>query len=121
MSPEGILARYADAFDKAAEPVVVRLYTGTAPGRTFVDHAVRARVVKMDAEPLVGPISQGACELIVSAADVQAAGITLTTGANCKVVVRGKELQITSIDDNSRRGAGAFAAYELTAGGKVGG
>lgn len=117
MNPDEVLADYEDAFATVAETIAIRIYTGTGPGRTYVDHSVRARVMDFAARDLVGPLVQGDRKVVASAADVTAAGITLTTGANCKAVVRGKELQIKSIDDNTRRGAGAFAAYILTVNG----
>lgn len=100
------------------ETVTIRIYTGTGPARAPTNYDnIRARPVNFDPDELVGPIVQGDCDLIVLAEDVEAAGITLATGANYKVVIRSKELQIKAIDDKTRRIGGVLCAYDIVAGG----
>jgi hypothetical protein len=115
MTPEQIRAEYLDAIGEVGEPVAIRIYSGTS--ETYADSTVRARVVEFAADQLVGAIVQGDRKLIMLAADVETAGVTITATQNCKCVVRGKECQIKSIDDNTRRVAGVLMAYELTVGG----
>ena len=115
MSPAEIKAAYLDALTEVGELVAIRTYIGIT--ETYSDATVRARVVDLSPDQLVGPIVQGDRKLIVLAADVIAAGIELTATQNCKAVVRGKELQIKAVDDNTRRVAGELIAYELVVGG----
>jgi len=115
MSPAEIKAAYLEALNEVGELVAIRTYIGIA--ETYSDATVRARVVEFSPDQLVGPIVQGDRKLIVLAADVIAAGVGLTATQNCKCVVRGKELQIKVVDDNTRRVAGELIAYELVVGG----
>jgi len=116
MTPEQATAMYRRAIANF-ELVTIRIYSGTGGSRTSVDHDdVQARPVNFDPEELVGPIVQGDRNLIILAEDVPA-GVTLTMGANCKIVIRGKELQIKSIDDSTRRCRGTLIAYDLVVGG----
>lgn len=104
---------YADAISTVGENVIIRNYAVGVD--TFTDKTVRARVVEFSPDQLVGPIVQGDRKLIMLAADVE--GVTLSLTQNCKCVVRGKELQVKAIDDNTRRVAGDLIAYELVVGG----
>ena len=115
MSPAEIKAAYLEAITEVGETVAIRTYVGIT--ETYSDVTVRARVVDFSPDQLVGSIVQGDRKLIMLAADVIAAGIELTATQNCKCVVRGKELQIKAVDDNTRRVAGELIAYELVVGG----
>ena len=106
---------YLDAISTVGENVIIRSYDAGAD--TYTDKTVRARVVEFSPDQLVGPLVQGDRKLIVLAADVESSGLTLALTQNCKCVVRGKELQVKSIDDNTRRVAGDLIAYELVVGG----
>lgn len=118
MTPDAARAAYRDALAIAGEDIVIRFYQGTGGARSVQSNTtVRARVVDFVADELVGPIVKGDRKLIVLAAPLIAAGVTPVTGANCKAVVRGRELQIKSVDDNTRRIAGELIAYDLVAGG----
>lgn len=117
MTPDSARAHYRRMMNGAGgEEIAIRIYTGTGSGRPYVDHTMRARVRAYEAQELVGPIVQGDFEIILLAEDVTAAGVTLSTGANCKAFVRSKEAQIKRIDDNTRRINGTLVAYEMTAG-----
>lgn len=104
---------YLDALTEVGEDVIIRNYDVGA--ETYTDKTARARVTDFSPDQLVGPIVQGDRKLIMLAADVS--GVTLALTQNCKVIVRGKELQVKSIDDNSRRVSGVLMAYELVVGG----
>ncbi len=62
---------------------------------------------------------KGDRKVIVLAEDVVSAGVPLplSIGANTKLVIRGKELAIKAIDDNTRRLGGELVAYEMQVGG----
>lgn len=116
ITPEEIRAGYITALDTVGEDITIRLYAGTGDARAVLSNTTtRGRAVDKNDQPLVGPITQGEFKLIVLAAPL--AGIALTTGANCKAVMGGKEFQIKAIDDRTRRMAGEVIAYELTVGG----
>ena len=104
---------YLDAISEVGEDVTIRNYDVGAD--SYTDKTVRARVIDFSPDQLVGPLVQGDRKLIMLAADVS--GVTLSLTQNCKVIVRGKELQVKAIDDNSRRVSGVLMAYELTVGG----
>jgi hypothetical protein len=115
VTPDAVRAHYRRTLDQVGENISIRIYSGTTD--TYTDYTVRARVMGYAPGELVGPIVQGDSRLVVLASDVTAAGIALNTGANCKVVVRGKELQVKAVDDNTRRIDGELVAYELRVGG----
>lgn len=119
MTPEQCRSAHLRFMDGVGETVTIRRYTGTGTTRPKFDCDVRARVVEYDPKELVGSIVQGDRKLIVLYEDLVAAQFPLPIekGANWKVVVRGKELQIKSIDDNTRRIQGELIAYEMQAGG----
>ena len=106
---------YLNAISKVGENVVIRTYDIGAD--TYTEKTVRARVIEFAPDQLVGPIVQGDRKLIMLAEDVAGTGVTLALTSNCKVLVRGKELQVKSIDDNTRRVDGVLMAYELVVGG----
>ena len=112
---ERIKKDYLNALDEVGENVIIRTYDIGL--ETYTDKTVRARVTEFSPDQLVGPIVQGDRKLIVLAEDVQGTGITLALTQNCKCIVRGKELQVKAIDDNTRRVAGDLIAYELVVGG----
>jgi hypothetical protein len=115
MTTDQIRAEYLDAISTVGEDVVIRTYMGTS--ETYDDKTVRARVVEFNPDQLVGAIVQGDRKLIMLATDVDGTGVTLALTTNCKILVRGKELQVKSIDDNTRRVQGDLIAYELVVGG----
>ncbi len=106
---------YLFALDEVGENVIIRTYDVGAD--TYTDKTVRARVTEFAPDQLVGPIVQGDRKLIMLASDVDGAGVTLALTTNCKILVRGKELQVKAIDDNTRRVQGDLIAYELVVGG----
>lgn len=102
------------------ETVAIRVYTGVGASRPRFDYEpIRARAVDFAPEDLVGGIVQGDRNLIVLAEDVLSAGVPLplAVSANTKIVIRGRELAIKAIDDNTRRLGGELIAYEIKVGG----
>lgn len=102
------------------EIVSIRVYTGAGASRPRYDYeGLRARVVEFSPEELVGGIVQGDRNVIVLAEDVVSAGVPLPLqiGVNTKLVIRGKELAIKAVDDNTRRIGGDLVAYEMQVGG----
>lgn len=118
MTPEQLKATYRRHTEQF-ETISIRQYTGTGTARPKFDWDVAARVVAYDASDLVGPIVQGDRKLIVLHDDLVEAGFPfpIGTGPNWKAVVRGKELQIKSVDDNTRRFQGVLIAYDIQVGG----
>jgi hypothetical protein len=100
------------------ETIAIRRYTGTGAARPRFDWDVQARVTDFKADELIGPIVQGDRKLIVLHEDLVDAGFPfpIGDGPNWKAVVRGKELQIKAIDDNTRRLEGVCIAYDIAAG-----
>jgi hypothetical protein len=100
------------------EIISIRRYTGTGTNRPRFDWDVSARVMEFAPQELVGAIVQGDRKLIVLHDDLVAIGFPfpVQSGSNWKAVVRGKELQIKSVDDNTRRLGGVLIAYDIVAG-----
>lgn len=102
------------------ETIAIRVYIATGSARPRFDYeGLRARVIEFSAGELVGPIVQGDRKLILLAEDVDREGVPLPlqTGPNWKAFVRGKELQIKAVDDNTRRLGGELIAFEIQVGG----
>lgn len=119
MTPDQAKAMYLRAIGQF-EAVAIRIYTGAGSNRPRFDYEpIMARPVDFNPDDLVGGIVQGDRNVIVLAEDVLRSGIPLpiVIGANTKIVIRGKELTIKEIDDNTRRLAGELIAYEMVVGG----
>ena len=116
MTTDEIKAEYLDAIDEVGEDVVIRTYV--AGSETYSDSTVRARVVEFSARSTGRPDRAGRPQADHARRRCRErrrdAGRRHRT-ARC--VVRGKELQIKAVDDNTRRVAGVLMAYELTVGG----
>lgn len=113
MTPDSVKADYRRLIDLAGETVTIRRYTGTGDARTATDVDVKARVIGFAAHELVGTIQQGDRKLIVLAEDLCAGSIELPLRKGDKAVVRGRELNIETVDDNTRRMAGELIAVDL--------
>lgn len=118
MTPEFAAAMYRRRL-APFETISIRRYTGSGINRPRFDWEVQARVTEFAAEELVGNIVQGDRRLIVLHEDLADAGFPfpIQTGPNWKAVVRGKELQIKSVDDNTRRLGDVVLAYNIQVGG----
>lgn len=105
--------RYRRQIKRHGEPVKLRRYTGTGPTRVATDYDVRGWVKGFDPHNLVGGIVYGDRQAIVLAEDVAAKAFPVPITSADKLVVRGRELAIGSVDDNSHRDRGVLFAYEL--------
>jgi hypothetical protein len=113
MTPDYLRGTYRRMLNERGETVEVRRYTGSGPNRPRFDCSVIAAVVGYDEKDFVGSIVQGDRKVILLAEDLIEAQITLPIVSSDKIVVRGKELAIVAVDDNSRRVKGELVAYEL--------
>lgn len=110
---ERIRARYLSEMRRVGEMVTIRRYYGTGSPRSKYEKACLARVNAYAADELIGGIVQGDQKVILLAEDMETGAVTLPLLISDKVVVRGRELQIVSIDANTRRVAGVLCAYEM--------
>ena len=108
-------ADYLDAFSETGETVYLRRFAGTGTPRPKTDTALVARVMGYEPSELVGPIVQGDRKLIVLA-NAALTGVLPVTTID-KIVIRGKEVAIKAVDDNTRRVAGTLIALEIQVGG----
>ncbi|MGE0425410.1 MAG: hypothetical protein AB7O88_24330 [Reyranellaceae bacterium] len=113
MTPDAVRAAYRDMLALVGEPVVIRRYTGAGADRPRFDADAPARVVEYAPDELVGGIQQGDRKLILLADDLIARQFPVPPRRGDKAVVRGNELNIEAVDDNSRRVAGVLIAYEI--------
>lgn len=114
MSAQEILAAYRRSMDEVGEDIIVRRYTGVAPSRVSHDTTTRARVMGYQPKDLVGAIVQGDRK-VIALVDTLSAVLPLKTSD--KLVIRGLEVSIKAVDDNSRRIGGVLIALEITAAG----
>lgn len=119
---EQLRATYLKTIDRIGEDIIVRRYTGTGTNRPKIDVPCRARVTGYAPRELVGTVQQGDRFVLVLAADVTKPttdsppqAITLPLTPADKVVIRGKEMQILSADDSTRRVGGDLVAIEIQA------
>lgn len=112
-TPAGFSARLKAALARRGEILKIRRYSGSGSSRTFIDVDARARVVGYEPEEIVGTIEQGDRKLIALAEDLASGAFAAGIRKDDKAVVRGKELNIEAVDDNTRRVAGVLIAYEL--------
>lgn len=114
MTPSEALASHRAMLADVGEDVVVRRFTGSGAPRPHFDVTARGRVVGLQPSELVGPIVQGDRKVILMA---EALGAVMPVTTQDKLVIRGKEVAIKAIDDNTRRIAGILVALEITAAG----
>lgn len=120
MTPDQARATYRRMMAAEGETVTLRRYSGTGAGRVYTDYAgLRARVVAFQAHELVAGVVQGDRMVILLAEDVADQGVVLpiASGGADRLIVRGKELSIKAVDDNTRRVAGEVIAYDVKIGG----
>jgi hypothetical protein len=114
MTADEALAQHRAFLAEIGEDIVVRRYSGTGPTRTATDVTTRARVTGYQPRELVGAIVQGDRK-VIALADNVAALLPLTT--TDKLVIRGHEVAIKAVDDNTRRISGVLIALEIQAAG----
>jgi len=113
MNVSEIKSSYRRMMDEVGEEVAIRRYTGSGANRPYFDATVMARVVDFKPADLVGEIIQGDRNLIVIAQDLIDAQVQMGVRKGDKAIVRGKELNIEAVDDNTRRVQGQLIAYEI--------
>ena len=108
MTPAETKQSYIEALDAAGDPatnVSIRRFTGTGTSRVPADTPIRARVVGYQERELTGGIQQGDRKVIALVDDLVSAGFAIPVTANDKLIVRGKQLSIVSVDDFDPQGA----------------
>lgn len=113
MTPDAVRAAYRDMLALVGEPVTIRRYTGAGPERPRFDANTTARVSDYAPDELVGGIQQGDQKLVLLADDLVARQFQVPPHRGDKAIVRGHELNIEAVDDNTRRVAGMLIAYEI--------
>ncbi len=108
-----IVSDYAEVFARRAEAVSIKRYSGTPGSRTSATTAGLARVTDFAAHELIGPIVQGDRRVVLLANAAITAILPITTAD--KIVVRGRECAIKSVDNNTRRSGATLIALELVA------
>lgn len=105
--------RYRRQITQHGEAVLLRRYTGTGPTRVANDVSIRGWVKGFEPHTLIGGITYGDRHAIILAEDVTARGFVLPITTSDKLVVRGRELAITVIDDSTHRDKTLLIAFEL--------
>jgi len=112
------LAGYRRALNARGEAVIVRRINGDAASTATFDATVIAIVMDYQPKPGVGTdrpegeITIGARNIIVLNDDLQNRNFPLPITKNDKVVVRGEELNIISVDPSKR---GVADAWDIVA------
>lgn len=114
-SPSAIKAMYERHLLQVGEYITVRRYTGSGTNRPRFDVQARARVEGYAPSELIGTIQQGDRRIVLYADDLLAAQFAMPVTANDKLVIRGRELAIVAVDDNTRRLQGQLIALEIQA------
>jgi hypothetical protein len=110
MRPDQALASLRRQISMNGETVTVRRYSGAGPSRSHVDTDTMARVAAYRAQDLIGEIVQGDRH-VIALVDTLAAVLPLSTFD--KIVIRGKECAIKSVDDDTRRIAGVLIGLDI--------
>jgi hypothetical protein len=109
MTPAEHLTSLRGFMAEQGEDIFIRRYSGVSP-RTHVDTPARARTVNFAPFAIVGSVVQGDRKMIVLVDGLSGILPVLTSD---KAIVRGKELAIVGVDDNTRRIQGVLIGLEL--------
>jgi len=95
--------------------VYVRRYTGGGTNRPRFDWPARARIEAMRPNEIVAgsAIQQGDRKVILLVEDLINHQFPLPLTSNDNIVIRGKEVTIIALDDNTRRVDDELIAYDL--------
>lgn len=120
MTPADALDQLRRFTGEIGEDVGVRRYSGTGPGRSFVEAVARARPWKSAPSELVGATVQRIRTVIMvvdPAATVPAGKVALSTllplRKTDRLVIRGAEVAIENIDDDTRRVQGVLIGMDI--------
>lgn len=83
------------------------------PNQPSIEVTARAHIRGYTPDELVGGVNQGDREVILSADDLVAKGITSLKENSDSLIVRGRKMTIGSVDDSTYRFAGKLVAYKL--------
>ncbi|RAI44724.1 hypothetical protein CH341_07785 [Rhodoplanes roseus] len=108
MSVAETLAAYRAALAEVGETITVRRLNPSPAAPTDVQ--ALARITGYDPSEIVPGIQQGDRKVILLAEHVT---LTPPLRAGDKLVVRGRVLNIETVDDSTRRLGGVLVAYEL--------
>lgn len=112
MTPAQAESTYARLLQR---PVVIRRFTGAAgPARTPTDTPAKGHVKGVSAEALIGDNMQTLGRAIVGVDELVAGGFAVPITTGDKLVVDGRELAISLVDNWTHYVAGALRAYRLT-------
>lgn len=110
-------AQLRDFLAEVGEDVTIRRYSGQGAAREVVKSVtLRARVVNYTAVQLIGAIVQGDQKVIASVEALTGDWLPLRMASD-QILVRGKEVKIKSVDDNTRRIGGELVGLEIEVGG----
>jgi hypothetical protein len=112
MTPQAARSAYKRLLGQT-ETVTLRRFHGTGTPRSKYEQPAKARVQGYDPQEFIGTVLHGDRRLIVLAEDLEGGAVALPILVSDKIVVRGKEIQIIAIDDNTRRVGSTLCAYEL--------
>jgi hypothetical protein len=114
MNAAEALASHRAMVAEIGEAVTVRRYSGPGASRSHVDTPTQARVTGYLPQEIVGDVTQGDRK-VIALADTLAAVLPLTTSD--RLVIRGREVAIKAVDDNTRRIGGVLVALVIQAAG----
>lgn len=114
LTPAQVTADYLAAVGRVGENIAVRRFSGPPATRTHVDTPVRARVMGYQPHEMTGDVVQGDRK-VICLIDTLASLLPITV--NDKFVIRGAEVRIKAVDDNTRRVNGTLIALEIQASG----
>ncbi|EJN15693.1 hypothetical protein PMI42_00710 [Bradyrhizobium sp. YR681] len=121
MTPDEALESLRSQLAEHGATVAVRRYAGKGPSRAVTAEAdALARVVGYQPKDIAGAIQQGDRKVILlndPAAAVSVGKVALETMLPLtnldRIVLRGAEVEIIGVDDDTRRVAGVLVALEL--------
>lgn len=115
MNPEAVKAMYDRHLTEVGEIVVIRRYTGSGLNRPRFDAEARARVEGYVPSELTATIQQGDRRIVLFEQDLHKMQFPLPVTSQDKIIVRGRELSIVSVDNSTRRLQGSLIALEIQA------
>jgi hypothetical protein len=108
------VSTYARQFELRGEEVTVRRIV---PNDDPIQVTVRALVTGYDPEELVGGVTMADRKVVLSYEDLVSKGfpVPLREGSTDRLIIRGRAMMISSIDDSTHRVAGTLNAVQIRA------
>lgn len=110
MTPAVALDSHRRFLAEGGEDIIVRRWSGPSGARVATDVTALARVMGYLSREIVGPVLVGDRKVIMLV-DTLGALLPLTTAD--KLMIRGREVAIKAVDDNTRRVQGVLIALEI--------